>query len=77
MPQVSLYLDQELLDGARQRAGIANISLSKYVAQALANNSSRSWPKAYWELFGALNDESFSYPEDIPFDEVAHEVAFS
>ena len=77
MPQVSLYLDQELLDNARRRADIERISLSKYVAHALSSNTGQSWPKGYWELFGALQDDSFTCPEDLPFSEVADKAEFS
>ena len=76
MPQVSLYLDQEVLDCAKRNARIENISLSKYVTHALANNAGSGWPKGYWDLFGALTDESFVSPEDIPFDQVGSQVVF-
>ena len=76
MPQVSLYLDQDILDRARQRAKIEKLSLSKYVAQTLSANGSNGWPEGYWDLFGSLTDETFVVPEDIPFDQVPIEVIF-
>jgi hypothetical protein len=77
MPQVSLYLDQDVLDTARLNARSEGISLSKYVTHALARNADSSWPHGYWELFGALTDESFVYPEDVPFNQVNSHVVFS
>jgi len=76
MPQVSLYLDQDVLDNARRNARIQNISLSKYVTHALADNAGSGWPKGYWDLFGALADEGFTCPEDVPFDQVDSQVVF-
>ena len=77
MPQVSLYLEQEVLDIARRNARIENISLSKYVSQTLSNNASPEWPQGYWDLFGALGDDSFTRPDDIPFDHVVSRAVFS
>ena len=77
MPQVSLYLEQDILDNARRSARFENISLSKYVSRTLARNSGSGWPEGYWELFGALDDDSFSRSEDTPFNEVSTPVSFS
>ena len=77
MPQVSLYLEQELLDSARRNARFEKISLSKYVSRALKRNTESEWPEGYWELFGALQDDTFVSPEDTPFDEVSKQVSFS
>jgi hypothetical protein len=77
MPQVSLYLEQEILDVARRNARIENISLSKYVSRELGKSVGSGWPKGYWKLFGALEDESFTRPADLPFDQAAKPVEFS
>ena len=76
MPQVSLYIEQELLDAARRNARLENMSLSKYVSQALAKNSEPGWPKGYWDLFGALKDDSFNRPKDVPFNKVSRQLSF-
>jgi len=77
MPQVSLYLEQEILDAARHNASLEKISFSKYVSRALAKAAASEWPQGYWDLFGALNDDSFVRPNDMPFTEVSEKVAFS
>ena len=76
MPQVSLYIDEDVLSLARRNARIENISLSKYVTRALTKSADSCWPEGYWNLFGALADESFVCPEDTPFDKVATQVEF-
>ena len=76
VPQVSLYLDQNVLDAARRKARIEQISLSKYVTKTLSNDIALGWPQGYWDLFGALEDDSFTRPEDTPFDRVATQVDF-
>jgi len=77
MPQVSLYIENEVLDSARRSARFENISLSKYVSRVLARSMKQGWPEGYWELFGALGDDSFVCPEDTPFDRVSEQVSFS
>ena len=77
MLQVSLYLDQEVLDTAKHNARIERISLSRYVAKALVKNNEAGWPQGYWDLFGAMTDATFVRPDDIPFSEVANSMEFS
>jgi len=77
MSQVSLYLDQEVLETARRNARIENISLSKYVSRALMKQAEAGWPQNYWELFGALADDTFVCPEDVPFNQISETVRFS
>jgi hypothetical protein len=74
VPQVSLYLDKETYERVRRRAGAEKLSTSRYVSQVLNEYDSRGWPAGYWDLFGALDDETFVAPEDVPFDQVQHEV---
>lgn len=76
MPQVSLYIDQEVLDNARRRAKAKNISLSKHVNTVLSNEISSEWPTDYWSLFGSLNDDSFVISADTPFNKIEEKVSF-
>lgn len=65
MPQVSLYLDEPSMENLREDAAHAEVSLSKYVAQLIQNRRERGeWPQGYWDIYGALKDESFQVPED-------------
>jgi len=77
MSQVSLYLEQEILETARRNARLESISLSKYVSRALVKQAESGWPQGYWELFGALKDDTFVCPVDVPFDQVSEQLAFS
>jgi len=76
MPQVSLYIDQEVLNKARRNASMKNVSLSKYVTEALAKDTESDWPKGYWDLFGALDDDTFVRPADQSFNQVSGQVVF-
>ena len=71
MPQVSIYLDQDVLEEAKRNSRRERVSLSKYISNALTQNNDDNWPSGYWELFGSLDDSTLDYPEDKPFDQVA------
>ncbi|MCL1796738.1 MAG: hypothetical protein FWG24_00205 [Eggerthellaceae bacterium] len=77
MPQVSLYLEQGVLDAAKRNACIENVSFSKYVSTALTKSVDSGWPQGYWELFGTLKDDSFVRGADVAFDRVASRAEFS
>jgi hypothetical protein len=56
MPQVSLYMDNATYDVAKQGAKRAKLSVSKFVCHAVQQQVAQenaSWPRGYWELFGA------------------------
>jgi hypothetical protein len=71
MPQVSLYLEEGLLVSARREAKHNRQSFSKYVATALEEKKSSSWPAGYFSLFGALKDDTFVRPMQPSFDDDA------
>ena len=77
MSQVSLYLEKEILETARRNARLENTSLSKYVSRALVKQAESGWPQGYWDLFGALQDDTFVCPSDVPFDQALEKAAFS
>lgn len=68
MPQVSLYIEQELLNAARKQASNEGASLSKFVSRALFEQTSDKWPQGYWDLFGTLDDDTFVAPSEISYD---------
>ena len=76
MPQVSLYIEQELLDTVRKNAKSEKLSVSKYVSKALSEKDEYSWPEGYWDLFGSLDDDTFVCPEDVPFDQIPDKAVF-
>lgn len=65
MPQLSLYLEEPLMERLRVSARAADCSLSKYVRELLAADDAASrWPKGFFDLYGCVDDESFTCPED-------------
>lgn len=67
MPQLSLYIDDDTMNGLRKRASLNDESLSKYVVRLIKNDASDGWPEGYWSLFGSVSDDSFSAPADLSF----------
>jgi hypothetical protein len=70
MPQLSLYLDNETLEIVKRNAQLEQLSLSKYVAEVVREKADAGWPEWFWGLYGSIDDETFTEPEDIPFDQV-------
>ena len=67
MPQLSLYVTDENLELLRSRAQEAGVSMSKHVNNLIRSDSENSgWPNGFWELYGAIDDDSFCPPEDAP-----------
>lgn len=66
MPQVTIYLPDDLLDEVKGEARRANKSLSAFMAD-LARRSVRpgGWPEGFWDLFGSWDGE-FTEPADPP-----------
>ncbi|MDR0501666.1 MAG: hypothetical protein LBG97_10605 [Coriobacteriales bacterium] len=67
MPQVSLYLENNVLGFVRRKAKENKLSVSRYVSSVLAEKCASSWPHDYFSLFGALDDDSFTRPEQPSF----------
>ena len=86
MPQVSLYVDDAMMQSLRSSATREGVSLSKYVAQHLEESKaaiqSRSdtpsgMPKGYFErFFGCITDETFVRPEQPDFSLDARRISF-
>jgi hypothetical protein len=71
MPQVSLYLEENILAFARRKAKENKQSVSKYVASVLEEKTTSVWPEGYFALFGSLQDDSFVRPEQPSFEDDA------
>jgi methyl coenzyme M reductase subunit D len=48
-------------------ARLENLTVSQYIVQKLKETMSSSWPENYERLFGAIDDESFTVPDDLDF----------
>lgn len=68
MPQLSLYLNDATMGALRTDAAREKMSLSRYVADLISSkHESSTWPKGYWEgIYGALADDSFTVPDELP-----------
>jgi hypothetical protein len=65
MPQVSLYLDKETLDRIGQLARKGGVSISRWVGDNLKRLIRDEYPEEFWGVFGAVQDESFTRPEEL------------
>ena len=54
MPQLSLYMDEPMMEGLRQDAAREGKTLSKFVAGVLRDrDTSGLWPHGFFDLYGA------------------------
>ena len=59
MPQLSLYLADDIHRELELRAQINKTSISKFVIITLKNCFSKGWPDGFQNIFGSIKDESF------------------
>ena len=69
MPQLSLYLDECEMNDLRDFAAREGVSLSRY-ARGVLNKSkiTNSWSSSFLSTFGAIGDDSFCAPKEIPWE---------
>ena len=79
MPQLSLYITDENLALLRSRAAEEGVSPSKHVGRLIQQDAqSGGWPSEFWELYGAIDDDSFCEPSDAaPADDIQFEAMFA
>ena len=68
MGQVTIYLDAELEARVKASAKAMNISLSKWIANLIAEKTSEEWPDSVRRLAGSWQD----FPE---LEEIREETA--
>lgn len=70
MPQLSLYLDEAAMEKLRTDASLAGKTLSKYVKSILDDRDSLDgkWPQGFFDLYGALDDDSFRRPSELSWE---------
>lgn len=58
MPQLSLYMNDAVMDSLRRCAAAEGVSLSSYAASVIRRaTDGSSWPASYWEsVYGCLPD---------------------
>jgi len=59
MPQVSIYIDRQMLERIESISKKEHLSLSKVVARSIERYVNESWPEGYADLFGSIKDDSF------------------
>lgn len=69
MPQLSLYLDEQTMNALRMRAARSDSSLSQYVAALVRNDLKSKLPDNFLRLYGSLDDESFTAPEELDYSQ--------
>ena len=59
MPQLSLYLDEDIHREQETRARLSKTSISRFDISTLKTHFSNSWPDGYRSIYGSVTDESF------------------
>ena len=65
MSQISIYIDAGTLKQIEMAAEKEHDSISKWVKKRLVSSLKTAWPKDYFDLWGALEDNSFKRPAQI------------
>jgi hypothetical protein len=60
MPQLSLYIDADILKKIEVAAKIDKKSISKWVSERLGESFENNWPANYESLFGCIDDDTFN-----------------
>lgn len=63
MPQVSLYMNDQVYARVRRAADMEQLSVSKWVARTVEKSLSEKWPNDFEDLFGSIGDETFAAPD--------------
>ena len=67
MPQLSLYINDASMERLRRSALEQGMSLSRCAAEAIDARCSTGWSEGYFELYGALADNSFVAPAELDY----------
>lgn len=65
MPQLSLYLDKKNYSTILAEAKKANMSLSKWAAKKIFENTKPSFPVGYEKLCGSFSDDELQEPNEL------------
>ena len=75
MPQLSLYVDADLLKKIESAAKMADTSISRWVRDSLVGAMSETWPQGYFDVFGSLAETDLARPPQGQLDDdVAREA---
>jgi hypothetical protein len=65
MPQISLNIDQNILEKIKKIAKQKKTSVSDWVEDNIKKTLGSDYPNDFFELFGAINDDTFVEPIEI------------
>ena len=65
MAQISIYIDEQTLKQIELAAEKEHDSISKWVKKRLVLSLKTAWPTDYFDLWGILNDDTFTRPPQI------------
>jgi hypothetical protein len=65
MPQLNLYVSDELAERLKREARKANLPLSRYVASLLSAGAADGWPADYFQAVCGFLKEDLPEPEDL------------
>jgi hypothetical protein len=62
MPQLNVYVDEDLLKKIEKAARLEHSSISGWVRKRLAGTMENAWPEGYFDLLGSLADTDLHRP---------------
>ena len=70
MPQLHLYVPDEVAKRLREQAKTKKMSLSKYLAEIVQRETPTGWPEGYFEeVVGSWVGEPLQRPEPLELEE--------
>lgn len=70
MPQLHLYVSDEVAAKLREQASARNMSLSRYLAEIVQRETQLGWPEGYFEeVVGSWAGEPLERPEPLEIEE--------
>lgn len=62
MSQLTIYLDEASMKDVRKSAKREHVSVSLWARRRLCEAIRHTWPRDYFDLFGALRDSDLTRP---------------
>ena len=62
MSQLTIYLDEASMKDVKKSAKRENVSVSLWARRRLCEAIRHTWPRDYFDLFGALRDSDLARP---------------
>ena len=70
MPQLHMYVSEDVAKRLKREADARGTSLSKYLAEIVEREGSIGWPEGYFEdVVGGWVGEPLARPEQAPLEE--------